>query len=305
MKSGQDHPRIRGEHMSAPASKSFGAGSSPHPRGTPAVVDSDGGGSRIIPASAGNTRNGSRTNKGKKDHPRIRGEHRSVKTNCKSRRGSSPHPRGTPLYGLSVERWLRIIPASAGNTWGAALLYRTVKDHPRIRGEHSKFCFISSSEMGSSPHPRGTPFTCKDIGKFRGIIPASAGNTIHTSAHIYRLWDHPRIRGEHTGTDMVITSVVGSSPHPRGTRKCICTLFQSNRIIPASAGNTVVASSFSQTGKDHPRIRGEHRLPVLRCYLRLGSSPHPRGTPDWRAFLDSKHGIIPASAGNTIYEIKK
>ena len=156
----EDHPRIRGEHaalsvMDTPTvriipayagnthvlfkSRCFNQGSSPHTRGT-----------RFIGAYNGDA---------KRDHPRIRGEHRGdvqvashghgiipayagntgrrPKATAKMM-GSSPHTRGTRRF---IPRW---------NTMR--------RDHPRIRGEHSVRAFRP---------PRS-----------RGIIPAYAGNTL-------------------------------------------------------------------------------------------------------------------------------
>ena len=153
-----------------------------------------------------------------------------------------------------------IIPAYAGNT--APALGRT------------------PSLPGSSPHTRGTPWSfphnqemkrdhprirgehgakAKGHGDDDGIIPAYAGNTT-PPRHCCDLWQ-------------------GSSPHTRGTR-----------TRPARRG----------TGcRDHPRIRGEHRLDGMAHAARLriipayagntdvicdidkgftGSSPHTRGT---------------------------
>ena len=70
-----DHPRIRGEHETAPNDYATSVGSSPHTRGA-----HDGGWkspniARIIPAYAGST-GGLRRDRGVHgDHPRIRGEH--------------------------------------------------------------------------------------------------------------------------------------------------------------------------------------------------------------------------------------
>ena len=95
----RDHPRIRGEHSDLAASKSTPRGSSPHTRG---ALSDPGGlrrGARIIPAYAGSTRCSSRVRTSRRDHPRIRGEHRAVGSPVRLARGSSPHTRGAPAVG--------------------------------------------------------------------------------------------------------------------------------------------------------------------------------------------------------------
>ena len=71
------------------------------------------------------------------------------------------------------------------------------------------------------------------------------------------------------------------------------------RIIPAYAGSTPTRSPRRSSGKDHPRIRGEHLLFSAASRPSRGSSPHTRGAPvdvgpDWR-----RCRIIPAYAGST------
>ena len=114
--------------------------------------------------------------------------------------------------------------------------------------------------MGSSPHTRGAP------GRPTSFPCARR--------------DHPRIRGEHSilpigeyhatgiipayagSTENLIDGILaheGSSPHTRGAQK------KQARLI--------------ESGRDHPRIRGEHKAP--RGQVRLS------------------RGIIPAYAGST------
>ena len=111
-----DHPRIRGEHSPSRALAEPRTGSSPHTRGTPPHLRPAGGVHRIIPAYAGNTASSSRSSTARRDHPRIRGEHRRSSPTRARRTGSSPHTRGTPDPGAGPPRVSRIIPAYAGNT---------------------------------------------------------------------------------------------------------------------------------------------------------------------------------------------
>ena len=72
--------------------------------------------SRIIPAYAGSTA--------------------GARAYTPSRPGSSPHTRGALVVGELVAGERRIIPAYAGSTPFTASPPHTVRDHPRIRGEH-------------------------------------------------------------------------------------------------------------------------------------------------------------------------
>ena len=78
-------------------------------------VDVGGG---IIPAYAGSTDAGVEVLGGAQDHPRIRGEHSTIRVSGGSPRGSSPHTRGARHHLHGVGDRSRIIPAYAGSTLG-------------------------------------------------------------------------------------------------------------------------------------------------------------------------------------------
>ena len=172
------HPRTRGEHsISGPQQSQF-FGSSPHPRGTHKFGFCGVLGFRFIPAPAGNTQSRTSAAAVVQVHPRTRGEHGWLRKKTSYRRGSSPHPRGTPSAGLGQEACRRFIPAPAGNTQNRLLQ--------------------AVSDTGSSPHPRGT-LEKTDPERFeQRFIPAPAGNTSVAHGHYDWRTVHPRTRGEHT-----------------------------------------------------------------------------------------------------------
>ena len=153
-----DHPRIRGEHVIFRDDQALSKGSSPHTRGAPARFLGGAWLWRIIPAYAGSTVHRRPHLRRRRDHPRIRGEHRFRAFSAPRRRGSSPHTRGALLQD---------IPAV-----GLFL------DHPRIRGEHLARTVSRSSGRGSSPHTRGALEMTLHKNGLVGIIPAYAGSTL-------------------------------------------------------------------------------------------------------------------------------
>ena len=159
LQDGRDHPRIRGEHA-----RSIGRvraaearGSSPHTRG----------------ARLGEPRRG----RDAEDHPRIRGEHVWQHRRALLCNGIIPAYAGstTPLGATS--KWSS---GSSPHTRGARgrrpPCTAAPRDHPRIRGEHSK--------------------ALREAIRSRGIIPAYAGSTLCHRVEAQGAW--------------------GSSPHTRG-----------------------------------------------------------------------------------------
>ena len=279
-----DHPRIRGEHSFEKLPSAMARGSSPHTRGALRAVHLPTRAPGIIPAYAGST---PPTNTKENPHD-----------------GSSPHTRGALAPAAASARPTGIIPAYAGSTGTLRLSYIQFRDHPRIRGEHSKRASCSSGIRGSSPHTRGAPARRAGLGCRRRIIPAYAGSTPCGASTNGTLSDHPRIRGEHIPTPPTAARPRGSSPHTRGAPSLPGWLCRQSRIIPAYAGSTSPRSTAAAAPSDHPRIRGEHDAFLERDGEAGGSSPHTRGALAASLAVESTDGIIPAYAGSTRYGIR-
>ena len=196
LKSKKDHPRIRGEHPRSCSTVAVSLGSSPHTRGARPAHRRRRRPPRIIPAYAGSTNQRHDPKGDFTDHPRIRGEH------------VHSGPDRFQVVG--------IIPAYAGSTFFRMYLLSDSSDHPRIRGEHRPRGFRSAPGLGSSPHTRGAPRRRVRHRRYPGIIPAYAGSTAAHRRHGRGVWDHPRIRGEHSTRWSSPSWNPGSSPHTRG-----------------------------------------------------------------------------------------
>ena len=118
-------------------------GSSPLARGTPSLLPGVPGGTRLIPARAGNTRQIRCGQVLAAAHPRSRGEHCLRCAFQVAPAGSSPLARGTLSVFLSVIIGFRLIPARAGNTAWHFTYAEALTAHPRSRGEHRLTLFWS------------------------------------------------------------------------------------------------------------------------------------------------------------------
>ena len=177
-----DHPRGRGEHLTGCGAAAGCSGSSPRTRGAHSVGERGVPVPGIIPADAGSTRPSLPPLRRNRDHPRGRGEHRSLSRVTRSRMGSSPRTRGALQPDHLGKRARGIIPADAGSTTSTRRISTSSRDHPRGRGEHVPLHRSGLHMRGSSPRTRGARAprirgTCA-----HGIIPADAGSTLaHTA----------------------------------------------------------------------------------------------------------------------------
>ena len=105
--------------------------------------------------------------------------------------------------------------------------------------------------------------------------------------------------GEHASTSCPRRSPRGSSPRGRGTPLVQGDGVVSNRFIPAWAGNTPRGQGIPEVIAVHPRVGGEHSLPLTSRESSVGSSPRGRGTLCPTARLWPVPRFIPAWAGNT------
>ena len=92
---------------------------------------------------------------------------------------------------------------------------------------------------------------------------------------------------------------MGSSPRMRGTPSTNTFRNEMAGIIPAYAGNTSLPPVSRDCRRDHPRVCGEHEFVQQGDGRHWGSSPRMRGTQGLQRQDLSRHGIIPAYAGNT------
>ncbi len=241
------HPRMRGEHDGPGHSRRPIGGSSPHARGTRDVSQIEMNSPRFIPACAGNTSMGPKTNTCPAVHPRMRGEHVRCRHRGIHADGSSPHARGTRIRSSIASRPQRFIPACAGNTRCRTGMSYSGTVHPRMRGEHQAPIRQRDRQNGSSPHARGTPIELDAHIDVERFIPACAGNTGAGALRSRSATVHPRMRGEHDPTQYASAFSTGSSPHARGTPQYRAAYKTMAWFIPACAGNTVAGSQWVVT----------------------------------------------------------
>ncbi len=153
--------------------------------------------------------------------------------------------------------------------------------------------------QGPSPRARGAHPGQPQVQGDVGTIPACAGSTRQMAGAPRSPSDHPRVRGEHRGTQRGWCAPRGPSPRARGAPSARRRCGPRGGTIPACAGSTRRWGSTARRRWDHPRVRGEHaRIPRMMSRLK-GPSPRARG-----ALVQVGVGLacgwtIPACAGST------
>ncbi len=292
-------PACAGSTRGSPPLVTFLAGPSPHARGAQEAVGRPRCGAGTIPACAGSTLRRRPESRPRRDHPRMRGEHRPPGEAGQDSRGPSPHARGALVRAAGRPHRGGTIPACAGSTRSSWPTPMWSGDHPRMRGEHKKQLADPDVERGPSPHARGAQ---EAVGRPRcgaGTIPACAGST--RSSWPTPMWsgDHPRMRGEHKKQLADPDVERGPSPHARGAQEAVGRPRCGAGTIPACAGSTAPRGKRVRIRGDHPRMRGEHgRLGRAGRGCR-GPSPHARGALISQVDAQLAVGTIPACAGST------
>ena len=110
----EDHPRLCGEKITAPAKRSLQTGSPPPVRGKAHGVLHLLEALGITPACAGKSTSGSSSRSTTKDHPRLCGEKCTPSRAAEMPLGSPPPVRGKALSVCECARKIRITPACAG-----------------------------------------------------------------------------------------------------------------------------------------------------------------------------------------------
>ena len=298
-RTGWDHPRSCGEHLTHHGVRANRRGSSPLVRGAHRGHRRRAGFAGIIPARAGSTCPLPGPSRSAGDHPRSCGEHCGPMIVRVPSAGSSPLVRGAPARMHALGGPCGIIPARAGSTPTSPQRSQTSRDHPRSCGEHKACRQCMVPKKGSSPLVRGA-LDGKDLPRIDdGIIPARAGSTKGLSRHDNAGKDHPRSCGEHCCVRSRPLQSPGSSPLVRGAQFECHRTARVRRIIPARAGSTSNAVLTSTGKRDHPRSCGEHGNRRLMLSRTRGSSPLVRGAPVWGWADTDAIGIIPARAGST------
>ncbi len=294
-----DHPRVRGEQFGARAGRFRRSGPSPRARGADRPPRLARGADGTIPACAGSRSCLIRTRPSPRDYPRVRGEQCCLTAPAPPEWGPSPRARGAVTTRGKTDDRPGTIPACAGSSVWRCGPARACRDHPRVRGEQVWASPPPHWQAGPSPRARGAAHHHPGLTVAIGTIPACAGSSTCPATSPRRSWDHPRVRGEQRAIEDVALPQEGPSPRARGAASAGPHRAGSPGTIPACAGSSTPPPAPPWTPWDHPRVRGEQRVPSRFRERVQGPSPRARGAVDLRDRADLGDGTIPACAGSS------
>ena len=275
----QVHPRACGGSAALALLRSHLRGPSPRVRGKPTRWASPmPGGSRSIPARAGET-------------PALSDSHG----------GCGPSPRVRGKRGPIISRHLRggSIPARAGETSPSTNTPPLQAVHPRACGGNQFSDGFKTEDEGPSPRVRGKQQPTRPFGAGVRSIPARAGETRSRpgSSRVPRV--HPRACGGNSTACPPAAVMAGPSPRVRGKRGQARRSRPERGSIPARAGETPFATLGTRPCRVHPRACGgncdRNRIPPAM----YGPSPRVRGKLLPEQGEASQKRSIPARAGET------
>ena len=170
------------------------------------------------------------------DHPRVCGEKLSTTSTDIHPAGSPPRVRGKGAFMPSCTPTRGITPACAGKSKHKWTVSNFRWDHPRVCGEKDLELYRIMTTKGSPPRVRGKAIHHQHRHSPGRITPAYAGKSGSPGRPCSRGWDHPRVCGEKTFSQLDSTVPPGSPPRVRG--KVCHQLLGSliDGITPACAG---------------------------------------------------------------------
>ena len=181
-----------------------------------------------------------------------------------------------------------------GRNWAVNWVYPRVCGGTELRRQRRHL------GIGLSPRVRGNRRGCTRWRRWRGSIPACAGEPTSPARRRARRRVYPRVCG---GTNEMTTATAyrgGLSPRVRGNRRDGRRPAGATRSIPACAGEPCTGRSGSTGPGVYPRVCGGTRRLSGDCHEEWGLSPRVRGNPARDDPVNAVQGSIPACAGEPI-----
>ena len=252
---------------------------------------------RSIPACAGEPPRKTLTRSSTRVYPRVCGGTSWGDTKGRDSRGLSPRVRGNLFPPMGSYATFRSIPACAGEPKFDPSFGPCYAVYPRVCGGTVDGNRKKARKWGLSPRVRGNHQQASRPRRYRGSIPACAGEPRSAPFAILSEAVYPRVCGGTVLSRRICRSVRGLSPRVRGNRQGGVALWQAIRSIPACAGEPWLLISSAYPLPVYPRVCGGTALAKVRGDINAGLSPRVRGNPTKPRPVSRRARSIPACAG--------
>ena len=271
------YPRLRGATPLAPALIRCESGLSPLARGNLLTIN----------------RNYSPT----RAYPRLRGATFSKALAVAWIAGLSPLARGNHMDGANGSTTFGPIPACAGQPSPHSHQAPSWRAYPRLRGATWVASCVPVCSGGLSPLARGNQASGRLSARFRGPIPACAGQPAAFTSAPCPPRAYPRLRGATPYRRHTKRVSLGLSPLARGNLGRVRKWRYRGGPIPACAGQPSACVGMTRTWWAYPRLRGATGSAGLRTSRMGGLSPLARGNRSCSHLALLFVRPIPACAG--------
>ena len=230
-------------------------------------------------------------------YPRVCGGTVKVNRRLLPGQGLSPRVRGNLIQASRTSITRRSIPACAGEPPAISLTTGIIKVYPRVCGGTRPTGIALPPPRGLSPRVRGNPYRgCRGV-RYRGSIPACAGEPRLAGKTLRPRRVYPRVCGGTWGCTSGYARGRGLSPRVRGnpwfTMRRACFLGS----IPACAGEPAHRRLGPDLHSVYPRVCGGTRQAFAGMGRSHGLSPRVRGNLIAPMLPLSPTRSIPACAG--------
>ena len=204
--------------------------------------------------------------------------------------GNRHYPAGRILQHGSIPAWAGEPPPTTPNPPLTGV-------YPRVGGGTCCIVVLYPRDHGLSPRGRGNlTFRTPGITGI-GSIPAWAGEPGTRRSGLTLRWVYPRVGGGTITSQLPRLATMGLSPRGRGNREDTIQLIQSDRSIPAWAGEPITPLPADWTEMVYPRVGGGTGCSENGEQQKYGLSPRGRGNHPRTSESLGPAGSIPAWAG--------
>jgi hypothetical protein len=272
-----EHPHVRGEDGLS-AFKQRGWDGAP-PRawgGHPQRLDLTNQ-VRSTPTCVGRTQSAAAPPSPESEHPHVRGEDSRRRGAPECLEGAPPRAWGGrfdfPLRGGDP----RSTPTCVGRTQQRLGCALGLPEHPHVRGEDAGTRFFGSVSTGAPPRAWGGHLGRGGAGWHARSTPTCVGRTAQW-VRPARCWaEHPHVRGEDTFGVQEGCVYAGAPPRAWGGQHDRGQAGGDERSTPTCVGRTTVMPPVSSWISEHPHVRGEDSIRVVKSSATSGAPPRAWG----------------------------